>query len=387
LDACPPSTRDAFILDLRTAETARQSCVTPKRATEKDGHWRVWEGYCDSLGIGPYLQEVPEQLPLLQVFAVRLRAGILSPSRKPLSARRVEDYLCTVGEEIASLGAPNPRLDVAGNVVQPIRQLQRAWKTDDPPPVRVKPVPLALARHAVNSQDPSDPFQAAVRDLLLIGYFYLLRPGEHAYSGPNGHPFRLCDTSFEVPGAAAINGASIDDASLSSAIRVNLNFTTQKNGERNESITHGDTGDPLLSPVQAVRRRVQHLRLHHASPHTPLFTVCYPTGRRAKVTCNHLTVALRTSCRHIGASLGITESDISARALRAGGAMALLRADVDPTVVQLMGRWQSDTMIRYLHRSTLDTSDLSARMLTGGNFVIPQHQHLPADVAHLLGPL
>jgi hypothetical protein len=67
--------------------------------------------------------------------------------------------------------------------------------------------------------------------------------------------------------------------------------------------------------------------------------------------------------------------------------MALLRADVDPTVVQLMGRWQSDTMIRYLHRSTLDTSDLSARMLTGGNFVIPQHQHLPADVAHLLGPL
>jgi hypothetical protein len=65
--------------------------------------------------------------------------------------------------------------------------------------------------------------------------------------------------------------------------------------------------------------------------------------------------------------------------------MALLRADVDPMVIQLMGRWKSDTMIRYLHRSTLDTSDLSARMLLGGTFVIPQHQHLPLLDAPPLG--
>ena len=283
------------------------------------------------------------------------------------------------------MGAPNPRLDVTGRVVPPLQQLQRAWRTVDPSPVRVKPVPLALVRHAVNSQDPSDPLQAAVRDLLLIGYFYMLRPGEHAFSGRYGHPFRLCDTSFEVVGAAAQNGASIDDASLMAATRVNLNFTTQKNGERNESITHGDTGDPLLSPVQAVRRRVQHLRRHHVSPCTPLFTVVLPAGRRARVTCNHLTLALRASCRHIGASLGLTPADISARALRAGGAMALLRADVDPTVIRLMGRWKSDVMLQYLHRSALSTEDLSARMLTGGEFVIPQHQPLPVGGAQLLG--
>ena len=165
-----------------------------------------------------------------------------------------------------------------------------------------------------------------------------------------------------------------------------MNLTTQKNGDRNESITHGETGDPLLSPVQAVRRRVQHLCHHHAPPTTPLFTVFLPTGRRSRVTCDHLTRALRASCRLIGASLGLTPADISARALRAGGAMALLRANVDPLVVRLLGRWKSDAMHQYLHRSSLDTSDLSARMLTGGEFVIPQHQHLPADVAHLLGP-
>lgn len=275
------------------------------------------------------------------------------------------------------MGAPNPRLDLAGNVVSSIQQMQRSWSTADPPPGRVKPVPLALLRHAVNSLPASDPAKSATRDLLIIGYFYMLRPGEHAYSGRHGHPFRLCDTSFEVPEGPAANGSSIPIATLQSAVRVNLNFTTQKNGERNESIAHGDTGDPLLSPVQAVRRRVEHLRLHNASPDTPLFTVFMPTGRRSKVTSTNLTVALRASCKHIGPSLGLTSSDISARALRAGGAMALLRAGVDPMIIRLMGRWKSDIMIRYLHRSTLDTTDLSSRMLTGGTFVIPQHQHLP----------
>jgi hypothetical protein len=50
---------------------------------------------------------------------------------------------------------------------------------------------------------------------------------------------------------------------------------------------------------------------------------------------------LRTSCSVLGASIGIRPSDASARALQAGGAVALLRARVDPTVIQMVGRWKS----------------------------------------------
>jgi hypothetical protein len=57
------------------------------------------------------------------------------------------------------------------------------------------------------------------------------------------------------------------------------------------------------------------------------------------IACNHLTLALRVSCCHIGTSLGLTQAD--------------------PMVVRLMGRWKSDFMIRYL------SYDLSAGMLTG----------------------
>jgi len=50
----------------------------------------------------------------------------------------------------------------------------------------------------------------------------------------------------------------------------------------------------------------------------------------------------------VGDSVGFTQKEISARSLRAGGAMALLCADVDPDIIRLLGQWKSDTMFRYL---------------------------------------
>ncbi len=93
---------------------------------------------------------------------------------------------------------------------------------------------------------------------------------------------------------------------------------------------------------------------------------------------------LRSSCSVLGESIGIRPADTSARALRAGGAMALLRARVDPTVIQMVGRWKSWTMIRYLHKSATVTTDLAARMMIGGNYALTNHATLPADAITLL---
>jgi hypothetical protein len=93
---------------------------------------------------------------------------------------------------------------------------------------------------------------------------------------------------------------------------------------------------------------------------------------------------VRTSCSVLGASIGIRPADRSARAPRAGGAMALLRARVDPTVIQMVGRWKSWTMIRYLHKSATVTTDLAARMMIGGNFSLTNHATHPPDAITLL---
>ena len=55
-----------------------------------------------------------------------------------------------------------------------------------------------------------------------------------------------------------------------------------------------------------------------------------------------ITAALRSSCTAIGDTVGLKPGDISARALRAGGAMALLLGKVDYATIQLIGCWWSD---------------------------------------------
>ena len=41
--------------------------------------------------------------------------------------------------------------------------------------------------------------------------------------------------------------------------------------------------------------------------------------------------------------------DISAHFLRAGESVALFMARSDPDTIRLVGRWLSDTILRYLH--------------------------------------
>ena len=220
-------------------------------------------------------------------------------------------------------------------------------------------------------------------DLTIIAFFFLLRPGEHTYDKDSNHPFRLQDVSFQsIHGTT--NAAVISDEELMMATVVHLEFTDQKNGEKGESISHGDTAEEIVTPLKAVRRRVQHLRQHQAPPNTPLHTVFLENSKTTAVRAGDITNALRHSCKCIGKRLGITSSEISARALRAGGAMALLRAKVDPVLIRLQGRWKSWTMIRYLHRSATDTSDFATRMLEGGNYVISTHATIPDDVASIV---
>ena len=287
-----------------------------------------------------------------------------------------------MAEEVALVGAFDPRLMDGGAEYVGLNRQRKAYRKADPPPTKVKPIPVTLVEHAVHAHQDTE-FRRAVADLLIVGFFFLLRPGEHAYTKENNHPFRLQDVSFDTSQGTA-NAVLITPAALQTAIRVHLNFTTQKNGVPNEAITHGDTVDCFLSPMKAVRRRVQHLRAAGAPPDTPLHAVYLPGGSTLRVASGDLTKALRASCTAIGASLGLKYSDISARALRAGGAMALLRANVDSTTLRMVGRWKSWAMLEYLHRTALTTDDFATRMLTHGRFHITTHEFLPTDVLPLL---
>ena len=261
--------------------------------------------------------------------------------------------------------------------------LKTAYSKADPPPEKVKPVPIDLIRHACNHL-PKDFRGQAIANALIVGFFWLLRPGEYTYCSKYNHPIRLQDTTLQTRTGFA-NAVSAPISTIPNSHGVVLNFPNQKNQRKNDPVTHGDTTDPVLSPVQAITRQVLHLREHNAPPQTPLYSY-YQQGTLKQVTARDLTTALRSSCSAIGAKFGLTPKDISVRALRNGGCVALIRAGVDPLQARLMGRWRSWSMLEYLQETSLDTSSFAQRMLDSGSYVIPRHQFLPQDVLSIAQP-
>lgn len=51
--------------------------------------------------------------------------------------------------------------------------------------------------------------------------------------------------------------------------------------------------------------------------------------------------------------------DVSIGALRATAATALLNAQVDTTLIKLVGRWRSDEVMRYFHTQAHTTDPLA----------------------------
>ena len=62
--------QDDFFSDLCLAEAEGDANVSSQYSTNKDGHWRMWEAFCTTLDINPYLRNVPNKLPFLKVFGV-----------------------------------------------------------------------------------------------------------------------------------------------------------------------------------------------------------------------------------------------------------------------------------------------------------------------------
>jgi len=85
---------------------------------------------------------------------------------------------------------------------------------------------------------------------------------------------------------------------------------------------------------------------------------------------------LRLAVGLLGPTYGFLPTDISARSLRAAGAMALLCAHVDSDRIRLLGRWRSDEMLRYLHvQAEPVMRHFSSHMLAGGDYtLLPNHQ-------------
>ena len=91
---------------------------------------------------------------------------------------------------------------------------------------------------------------------------------------------------------------------------------------------------------------------------------------------SEIMYAIQTVDQASGPAIRFTPEDASMPYLRAGGAMALLAAQMDSDTIRILGRWRSDTMLRYLHTMSKSFTDgLAFHMFQYGNyaFILPVH--------------
>ena len=373
-----PVETDRFRRDWRLAQQDVKAGVSSGRSKAADGHWRQWTTFTNQLAIDPLLEALDDKVPILQVFARRLRTGELSPSKHSLRARSVEDYVRSIGQTFIELGLNDPRLGPDLKMDHRLTRMWRAYTKSDPPPHRVKPVPVQVLRHISTIAIASnDPMLIATADMITLAFFFLLRPGEYTDSRSDSKPFHLADVQLFSGPNQRFNLATASAEQIRSANFASLTFTDQKNGVRGEVIGLGRSGNPHLCPVQSIVRRVLHLRQHNAPPNTPLARVF--TTRWEKITPALISDTLRNAVTFLSpAALGFLPTDVSARCLRAAGANALLCAKVDSDTIRLLGRWRSDEMLRYLHLQAAPIMRNFARdMLSGGQFTLVPNQLVP----------
>ena len=72
-----------------------------------------------------------------------------------------------------------------------------AWKKEDPPPHRVKPVPIIQA----------------TADMIILAFFFLLRPGEYTATASETQPFEMQHVQLFIDGRR-INFNTATDAEI-----------------------------------------------------------------------------------------------------------------------------------------------------------------------------
>jgi len=361
-----------FRCDISIAQTTVLQGISPGRASSAATAWAKWIEFTTDVGLDPFLQVFQDKVPILQVFVHRVHIGELAASSGPVRSRTAEDYVRHVAQAFLQVGADDPRLNSAHKIDFRLQRTLKAWKSTDPAPDRVKPIPITVIRRIATlaqTTHAGDAAFCATADMIVIAFFFLLRPGEYT-DNPN-NPFRLADVQLFI-GDTRIDLTTAPFEQIQQARFASLTFTNQKNGVRGEVIGLARSGDPYLCPVLSIIRRVLYLRRHSAPSNTPLARVF---GGTSTVTAAAITTCIRDAVTHLGPQLGFLPSDVSARCLRAAGATALLLANVDPDVIRLIGRWRSDEMLRYLHVQAYPLmKHYAQKMLSAGMYtLIPNH--------------
>ncbi len=191
-------TANRFRRDFGIAQDTVHLGVSPGCDASSAVAWAKLVQFTGELGLDPFLEAFSDKVPFLQIFAGRVHTGELASRGNPVKSRTAEDYVRHVAQTFLNMGSQDPRLNSAFKIDFHLQRTLRAWSHTDPAPLRVKLLPVSVIRPIAvlaTSDFASDTFKASC-DMIIIIFFFLLRPGE--YTDNNRDPFRLADTQLFI---------------------------------------------------------------------------------------------------------------------------------------------------------------------------------------------
>ena len=159
---------------------------------------------------------------------------------------------------------------------------------------------------------------------------------------------------------------------------VSITFELQKNQEKHETVTQDRNEDSLLCPVKAwakVFNRVS--KYKHSTSNTPI-NILQKDNKLYQITSKDNINFLRKTVRSMtDIDLGFEPNEIGTHSIRSGGAMAMKLANISDSTIRLIGRWKSDSFLKYIRIQIKQfSSQLSSRMLEHEHFThIPNFDH------------
>lgn len=257
MDSCPPSLRSDLARLLRNEEGASG------HAQMDSSHWKAWETFTSSYGQGVLLSSVQgdncalERQGLCMAFARWLRKGRYH-NGKQIAGTQIENTLRTCATILIDKGYKDPRRSAVNQkgYDKPLTDLLNQYKEEDPPPRPQLALPSRTFQWLSNEyqqQHQSQPQLLALADLVVLAFFFLFRVGEYMLDSPSRQkgkktvPLRKQDMQLWHGDDRISNDAPLHI--LLTADKVSMALENQKNGHRDEMITHHSNPGSSFCPV------------------------------------------------------------------------------------------------------------------------------------------
>ena len=379
----PPQLKDSFLASLRLAKETKLRAVVDSTRQRQNSAWDHWANFCAAHNIDSFLTGVQGAEAILQVFLLCVRQGTYNTSRQQVRAGTVAKYLTAISQRIISMVEADTRNKAVGDgsYHYALKKLLKAFARSDPPTNRVWPINVRILEELWNMPPPpgfSPAMWRRIQDMCVIGFFFMLRPGEYAKplrKDTRSQPFRLSHVYFLHPINKDLPAILPGDplCNDSNVLHAGLKFDDQKSGYKGDMVTHSATGRTLC-PVSSLKRICREITDHMGGITTPLYNYYEPQPSRGHPHFMPLESSDLTSPLHLAAGCcqqetGIPPDKISARSLRAGGATALLCAKVSKDIVSLLGHWRGDSVDIYMRTNTHTfTTGYSTQMYDSGSY-------------------